>query len=147
MQPLKNQDRGGLHPVQVEDENRVDQREQAEAEKQMLIALTNDLSDELPREARQRLKELLVDYKDVFSLNEGDLGKTTICEHKIDTGSASPVRQPFRRQPLPYREAIDKQFDQMLAAGVIDPALSDWAANVVLAKKKDDSLRFCIDYR
>lgn len=42
---------------------------------------------------------------------------------------------------------IDKQLDQILAAGVVEPALSEWAANVVLAKKKDGSLRFCIDYR
>lgn len=74
------------------------------------------------------------------------MGRTTICEHLIDTGDAHPVKQLLRRQPILYQVEVSKQLGQMLVAEVIGSALSEWAANVVLATKKDGSLRFCIDY-
>jgi len=44
-------------------------------------------------------------------------------------------------------DVIDKQVDEIKAHGIIEPAASPWASNVVLVRKKDNSLRFCIDYR
>lgn len=40
-----------------------------------------------------------------------------------------------------------EHISSMLEAETIEPAVSEWAANVVLARKKDGTLRFCINYR
>lgn len=44
-------------------------------------------------------------------------------------------------------EAIKKQVDEMLCYDIIQLSKSPWASLVVLVKKKDGTLRFCIDYR
>lgn len=44
-----------------------------------------------------QLRELLLEYRDIFSIAEGDLGRTTVTTHKIDTSEACLIRQPLRR--------------------------------------------------
>ena len=53
----------------------------------------------------------------------------------------------MRRHPINHLEIIDQQVEEMRKSGIIEPAASPWAYNVVLAKKKDGSLRLCVDYR
>ena len=96
---------------------------------------------------RDRLRLLLSKYSDVISIDEMDLGRTDMIEHAIDTGSARPTRQTLRRVPLSHQKLIDDQVELMLKQDLIKPANSEWASNVVLVRKKDDSWRFCIDYR
>ncbi len=35
----------------------------------------------------------------------------------------------------------------MLTSGVIEPSHSEWASPIVSGRQKDNSLRFCVDYR
>ena len=68
-------------------------------------------------------------------------------EHTIDTGTASPVRLPPYRVPHAYRDMVELKLKDMLENGIIEPSASQWSAPVVLAQKKDGSLRLCVDYR
>lgn len=83
----------------------------------------------------------------VFSKGDTDLGRTHLASHKIDTGSAQPVKLPPRRVPLHLQQDVAEQIKQMQDNGIIRPSCSPWAAPVVLVRKKDGSLRFCVDYR
>jgi len=107
----------------------------------------NELPSELTDEQREKVRELLTQYRTILSTGDQDVGRTHLVEHTINTGDHKPVRQPLRRQPFQHQEYIDEETNRMLEYGIIEPAASPWASNVVLVKKKDGSLRFCVDYR
>ena len=83
----------------------------------------------------------------MFSKSEFDLGRTKLVRHVINTGDHQPFKQELRRQPIAHLPVIDKAVDDMLANDIIEPSSSPWASNVVLVRRSDGNLRFCIDYR
>ena len=89
---------------------------------------------------RDILMQTLLKYSDVF--DDKVLGHTEAITHKIDTGSAAPIRQLPRRLPCAYRQETSKQITDMLNQGVIQPSHSPWASPIVLVKKKDGSFDF-----
>ena len=96
---------------------------------------------------KRQVEELLLDNQAVFSTSEFDLGRTDLVRHTIDTGTHRPFKQQLRRHPMAYLPIIDEHVEQMLANDICEPSTSPWASNIVLVKKSDGSLRFCIDYR
>ena len=95
---------------------------------------------------QQQLNELFREFGDVFSQGEDDLGSTQLLEHTIET-HGPPLRQPYRRQNPAVRQEEMAQVQQMLASDIIRPSNSPWASPVVMVRKKDGSLRFCVDFR
>ena len=115
----------------------------AEQHQNMLQRVDNTVSVETKAE----LAALLRYYQDVFSYSEYDLGNTTITQHDINTGENKPFKQSLRPQPRAHLPVIDKLINDMQSQGVIEPCQSEWGSNIVLVKKKDGSVRFCVDYR
>ena len=70
-----------------------------------------------------------------------------MVKHEINTGSAKPIKQRLRRLPHYAVNEVDRQVDDMLKRGIIEHSNSPWAAGVVLVRKKDNTLWFCVDYR
>ena len=104
------------------------------------------LPDRLSPLQQQQLNELFREFSDVFSRGEDDLGNTPLLEHAIET-HGPPLRQPYRRQNPAVRREEMAQVQQMLSSNVICPSNSPWASPVVMVRKKDGSLRFCVDFR
>lgn len=71
-----------------------------------------------------------------------------MAEQKIDTADHQPIRLPLRRLAFWRRDGIARQVKEILDRGVIIPCEnSDWAFNIVLALKKDKTLRFYFNYK
>ena len=89
----------------------------------------------------------LIEFQDVFSKSDTDLGLTHLAEHEIDPGNAKPIKQQFRRVPLAFQKDEKEAIDKLLNQGVIRPSSSPWASPLVLTRKKDGTVRPCVDYR
>ena len=55
-------------------------------------------------------------------------------------------RAPYRMAPIELKE-LKIQLQELLDKGFIRPSVSPWGAHVLLVKKKDGTLRMCIDYQ
>ena len=93
------------------------------------------------------VRELVLAYHDVFALESNELGCTSAIEHEICIENDEPFKERFRRIPLPLLEEVRASLRDMLEAGVIHPSQSPWCNAVVLVRKKDGTLRFCLDFR
>ena len=96
---------------------------------------------------KQKLASLLCEYQDVFARSRLDLGSCSIIKHKITTNEAAPIRQHFRRTPKAFEKEEEAYLQEQLDAGVIIPSDSAWASPVVLVRKKDQTVRWCCDFR
>ncbi|GJR45885.1 putative reverse transcriptase domain-containing protein [Tanacetum coccineum] len=69
-------------------------------------------------------------------------------EFRIDLvpGVAPVARAPYRLAPSEMKE-LSVQLQELLKKGFIRPSSSPWREPVLFVKKKDGSLRMCIDYR
>ena len=94
----------------------------------------------------ETVRQLLCNNSDVFAKSPEDLGHTSIIRHHIDTGDARPIKQRARRQPSHWVDVEEKEIKKMCDLGICKPSTSPWSSPVVLVKK-DNSCRFCVDYR
>jgi len=108
----------------------------------------SQLKNNLSTGQRATVAEFVRKNADVFSASEFDLGHTDLLEHSIELDSTKPVRQALRRHPVAYLPLIDEYIEQMAEHGIVQPMPgSEWVANIVLVRKKDGNLRYCVDYR
>lgn len=91
--------------------------------------------------------DLLRQYQSVLATSKDDLGETDCVLHKINTGQARSIKQAPRRIPIHQKEEVSKELERMLDVGVIKPSKSPWASPIVIVRKSDGSIRFCVDYR
>ena len=65
---------------------------------------------------------------------------------ELEEGTQAVITTPYRH-PKRYKDEIEKTIKELLELGYIRPSSSPFASPVVLVKKKDGTLRMCINYR
>ena len=107
-----------------------------------------DVSDE----HQQAFQDLCHEFKDIFSVDSGDIGKTPLVEMEINTGDSPPITQKPYTLPLKHAEWVQKELEILEKAGVIVRSVSPWASPIVVVPKRSapgepPKRRLCVDYR
>ncbi|XP_063938040.1 uncharacterized protein LOC135147916 [Daucus carota subsp. sativus] len=109
------------------------------------IAYVTDQSRELVK-----LEDIPVvnEFPDVFPDELPGLPPDREIEFAIDLapGTEPVSKAPYRMAPVEMKE-LATQLQDLLEKGVVRPSVSPWGAPVLFVKKKDGSMRLCIDYR
>ena len=86
-------------------------------------------------------------WNSVFSKGDMDIGHTNLVEHHIKLDKEEPFKDPHRRIPPGLISEVREHLQEMLDAGVIRNSESPFSSNVVIVRKKDGTIRLCVDFR
>jgi hypothetical protein len=65
---------------------------------------------------------------------------------ELEPRTAPISRRPHRMASLELAE-MKRQLEELFEKGFIQPSTSMWGSPAIFLKKKDDTLRMCVDYR
>jgi hypothetical protein len=94
------------------------------------------------------IKRILDKHQKVFGLIPPGVPPDRGFEHiiELEAGAKPVITTPYRH-PKKYKDNIEKFIKDLLDMGHIIPSSSPFASSVVLVKKKDGTMRMCIEFR
>ncbi|XP_042467292.1 protein NEDD1-like [Zingiber officinale] len=100
------------------------------------------------RELKPKDVKVVCNYPEVFPDELPGLAPDREIEFEIELipGTKPISKAPYRMVPAELEE-LQKQLRELLDKGLIRPSHSPWGAPILFVKKKDGSMRMCIDYR
>ncbi|KAG4052118.1 hypothetical protein PC123_g12692 [Phytophthora cactorum] len=101
----------------------------------------------LGAEQRRLFAEMLKGMRDLFVETSTKPGRTELLKFSIDTGTHLPIKQPPYRVSKAEGDVMESEIQEYLDLGLIRPSTSPWASPVLMIRKPDGGIRFCIDYR
>lgn len=90
------------------------------------------------------LFSLLLSYREIFS---DQPGRTEMYMHQIRLHDYRPFFLKSYPIPYAYKQEVRRQIDEMLKWGVIRCCQTEYVSPLVVVKKKDNTIRVCLDAR
>ncbi len=105
-----------------------------------------DLSH-LDETQREKVNKMLCEEAGAFARDSNDIGCLPSLQMSITLTDEIPVQRVYSAVPKPLFKEVKEYVQELLMKGWIVKSKSSYAAPVVCVRKKDGSLRLCIDYR
>ena len=103
--------------------------------------------DHLPPDQRKEIEELLYEECDVFARTDTDIGDIPDLQMDIHLTDEIPVNQAYRHLPRKLYDDVKNYLNDLIVNGWIQESSSPYSSPIVCVRKKDGTLRMCVDYR
>ena len=103
--------------------------------------------DGLTQEHRDMATALLISKQDSFAKNDSDVGFIPDLQLNIKLRDEIPVQKNYVAVPKPLYPEVKSYIEDLLNRNFIRKSTSPYSSPVVCVRKKDKSLRLCVDYR
>ena len=140
---------GYIRSVQVVEEPCWTTQERHQGEEESITAILNsmEIGRNLSSSQRQAVVDVLRHNTGVLSRGDHDIGMLVAEEHHIELLDTVPIYQKPRRLPDPLARELEQQCEELNILDVIEHSKSPWSSPIVPVRKKDGSIRLCVDYR
>ena len=96
---------------------------------------------------RKLAEEMLMEEKSAFARNEQDLGCIPSLQMHLTLSDPTPVQKTYMGVPRPLMKEVKDYLKDLISRGWIAKSHSSYSSPIVCVRKKDGSLRLCVDYR
>ena len=101
----------------------------------------------LSAEQKQSVYKVLLEESDSFAQGDREIGCATGLQLPINLSDDCPVQKTYNSIPKPLYPEVKQYIEDLLNKGFITKSRSHYSSPVVCVRKKDGTLRLCIDYR
>ena len=101
----------------------------------------------LSKEEQKEIEELLWEECDVFAKDDCDIGEIPDFQMGIHLTDEIPVNECYRHLPRKLYDDVKTYVNDLIINGWVRESTSAYASPIVCVRKKDNSLRLCVDYR
>ncbi|XP_035858119.1 uncharacterized protein LOC118495270 [Sander lucioperca] len=101
----------------------------------------------LSEDQQKVVKKMLREESGAFARDDDDVGCIPSLEMSITLKDNTPIQKTYTSIPKPLYKEVKEYIEDLLARGWVVRSKSPYSAPVVCVRKKDGTLRLCIDYR
>ena len=91
---------------------------------------------EIDQKYKDQFEDLCERYKEIFSMDSTDVGKTPLLQMEIETGNSPPICQKPYTLALKHSEWVKRELNILEEAEVIERSVSPWASPIVIVPKR-----------
>ena len=103
--------------------------------------------DHLPPDQREEIRNLLWEECELFARSDTDIGEIPDLQMEINLTDEVPVNVAYRHLPRKLYDDVKAYLNDLIINGWIQESKSEYASPIVCVRKKDGTMRLCVDYR